>query len=360
MTKRLTITRPDDWHVHLRDGDMLRTVLPHTERQFARAIVMPNLKQPVTSTALAAAYRDRIREHVDPSSGFTPLMTIYLCDDTAAQEVRRGFEEAVVTAVKLYPAGATTHSEYGVTSTAKVGKVLDAMQAIGMPLLVHGESTDPSVDVFDREKVFIDQTLIPLLRDFPALKVVMEHITTAEAAEFVAADRSGRLGATITPQHLAFNRNAMFTGGLRPHQYCLPVLKREKHRQALRRAATSGAKSFFLGTDSAPHLRQLKEANCGCAGIFNAPTALAVYATIFEEENALEHLEAFSSLNGPAFYEMAPNQDRLTLVREPFNPPEDIALPNGSVVHPFLGGSTLEWSVRTPNSETNQSEKSND
>ena len=359
MSKTLTIARPDDWHVHLRDGEMLYTVLPFTTAHFARAIVMPNLREPVVSTALAAAYRDRIRARLNLASKFTPLMTIYLCDDSSAQDVRRGFEEGVVTAVKLYPAGATTHSEYGVTSTAKVGNVLETMQAIGMPLLLHGESTDPAVDVFDREKVFIDRTLIPLLRDFPALKVVMEHITTEEAAEFVAAYGSGRLAATITPQHLAFNRNAMFMGGLRPHQYCLPVLKRERHRQALRRAATSGAGSFFLGTDSAPHLRQLKEASCGCAGIFNAPTALAVYATVFEEEDALENLEAFTSLNGPAFYGLSVNEERLTLARTPFDPPIDITLPTGSVIHPFLGGSRLEWSVQSQTIKPDNSEDSN-
>lgn len=348
MSHTLTLTQPDDWHVHLRDGEILRAVLPYTAAQFGRAIVMPNLKQPVTSTALAAAYRDRILAHLAPGTPFTPLMTFYLCDGTPAQEVRRGFEEGVATAVKLYPAGATTHSEYGVTSTAKVGSVLETMQAMGMPLLVHGESTDPAVDIFDREKVFIDQTLIPLLRDFPALKVVMEHITTAEAAEFVAADTSGRLAATITPQHLVFNRNAMFQGGLRPHHYCLPVLKRERHRLALRRVATSGARNVFLGTDSAPHLRQFKEASCGCAGIFNAPAALSVYAAVFEEENALDRLEAFASLNGPAFYGLPANQARVTLVREPFTPPADLPLPDGSVIHPFLGGSTLAWSVRAP------------
>jgi dihydroorotase len=345
MTQTITLRRPDDWHLHLRDGEMLKTVLAHTTRQFARAIVMPNLKPPVTTTREARAYRDRILGALAPGQDFTPLMTAYLCDHTPADELRQGFEEGVFTAVKLYPAGATTHSEFGVTSTAKVAKALEAMMAIGMPLLIHGESTDPQVDVFDREAVFIETTLRPLLKDFPALKVVVEHITTEQAADFVSADSSGRLAATVTPQHLMFNRNAIFTGGIRPHCYCLPVLKRERHRLALRRLVASGRDNVFLGTDSAPHLRRLKEAGCGCAGIFNAPVALQSYLTVFDEENALDKFEAFASLNGPRFYGLPPNEGTVTLCRAPCEVPEDIALPGGGTVHPFLGGSTLPWKL---------------
>ena len=344
MTPSITLRRPDDWHLHLRDGQVLEAVLRYTTDQFARAVVMPNLRPPITTVALARAYRDRILAALDPGVRFTPLMTAYLCDHTSAQELRRGFEDNVFAAVKLYPAGATTHSELGVTSTAKVARALEAMQAIGMPLLVHGESTDPSVDVFDREAVFIETTLRPLLRDFPKLKVVMEHITTEQAAEFVLADESGRLGATITPQHLMFNRNAIFTGGIRPHFYCLPVLKRERHRLALRRVATSGDPRFFLGTDSAPHIRAFKEAECGCAGIFNAPTAMQAYCTVFDEEDALDRLEAFASLNGPRFYGLAPNEATVTWTRTDRQVPEDLALPGGATIHPFLGGTTVSWS----------------
>ncbi len=348
MTQTITLRRPDDWHLHLRDGEVLKTVLEHTTRQFARAIVMPNLKPPVTTTEQARAYRDRILAVLEPGQDFTPLMTAYLCDHTPADELRKGFEEGVFTAVKLYPAGATTHSEFGVTSTAKVGRALDAMQAIGMPLLVHGESTDPTADVFDREAVFIETTLQPLLKDFPALKVVMEHITTEQAADFVSADTSGRLAATVTPQHLMFNRNAIFSGGIRPHYYCLPVLKRERHRLALRRVATSGRTNVFLGTDSAPHLRTLKEAGCGCAGIFNAPSALQSYLTVFDEENALDKFEAFASLNGARFYGLPLNEGTVTLRRGPSEVPEDVALPGGGTIHPFLGGSTLPWRLVAP------------
>jgi dihydroorotase len=347
----LTIRRPDDWHLHLRDGDMLRAVLGHSAASFARAVVMPNLRQPVTTTAQARAYRERIVAALPAGARFTPLMTAYLCDGTPAAELKRGFEQGVFTAAKLYPAGATTHSEFGVTSIASVAPALEAMQALGMPLLLHGESTDPAVDIFDREAVFIDTTLRPLLADFPALKVVMEHITTEQAVGFVQADHSGRLGATITPQHLLFNRNALFTGGIRPHFHCLPVLKRERHRLALRRAATSGDARFFLGTDSAPHVRALKEAACGCAGIFNAPTALQGYVTVFEEEGALAHFEAFASENGARFYGLPLNEGTLTLYRQPAPVPEDIALPHGAALHPFLGGSTLAWSLEQPHGQ---------
>lgn len=351
MNQTITLRRPDDWHLHLRDGDVLATVLPHTARQFARAVVMPNLKPPVTTVAQARAYRERILALLPKGSDFEPLMTAYLCDNTPADELRRGFEEGVFTAVKLYPAGATTHSEFGVTSTAKVAKALECLQEIGMPLLVHGESTDPSVDVFDREVDFLDKTMRTLLRDFPALKVVIEHITTEEAAEFVWSDTSGRLGATITPQHLIYNRNAMFSGGLRPHYYCLPVLKRERHRLALRRAATSGDARFFLGTDSAPHLRALKEAACGCAGIFNAPVALESYAMVFDEEGALDRLEAFASVNGPRFYGLTLNEGTISLIRSPKEVPENFELLGGGEIHPFLGGGTVPWTfVDTTNS----------
>ena len=345
MTRSITLRRPDDWHLHLRDGEVLKAVLRHTTKQFARAVVMPNLKPPITTVALARAYRERILAALDPGVRFSPLMTAYLCDNTLAEELRRGFEEKVFSAVKLYPAGATTHSELGVTSTAKVAKALEAMQEIGMPLLVHGESTDPSIDVFDREAAFIETTLRRLLQDFPALKVVLEHITTESAADFVLADTSGRLGATITPQHLMFNRNALFTGGIRPHFYCLPVLKRECHRLALRKAATSGDPRFFLGTDSAPHFRVLKEAGCGCAGIFNAPTAMHGYCTVFDEEGALDRLEAFASRNGPRFYGLEPNEETVTWTRTDYLVPEDIPIPGGATIHPFLGGTKVAWSA---------------
>lgn len=344
MNQSITLRRPDDWHLHLRDGEVLEAALRYTTDQFARAVVMPNLNPPITTVAMARAYRDRILAALDPGVRFTPLMTAYLCDNTPAEDLRQGFEEKVFAAVKLYPAGATTHSELGVTSTAKVAKALETMQVIGMPLLVHGESTDPSVDVFDREAVFIETTLRPLLRDFPNLRVVMEHITTEQAVEFVLADASGRLGATITPQHLMFNRNAIFTGGIRPHFYCLPVLKRERHRLALRKVATSGDPRFFLGTDSAPHYRVLKEARCGCAGIFNAPTAMQSYCTVFDEEHALDRLEAFASLNGPRFYGLSPNEETVTWTRTDCLVPDDVVLPGGATIHPFLGGTTVSWS----------------
>lgn len=343
--KTITLRRPDDWHLHLRDGALLQSVLGYTTQQFARAMVMPNLKPPVSTCAQARVYRERILAVLPSGQDFTPLMTAYLCDNSSADDLRRGFDEGVLAAVKLYPAGATTHSEWGVTSMKKIVRSLEVMQTIGMPLLIHGESTDPGVDIFDREAIFIETTLLPLLKDFPALKVVMEHITTEQAVDFVAADSSGRLAATVTPQHLMLNRNAMFAGGIRPHYYCLPVLKRERHRIALRRFATSGASHVFLGTDSAPHLRTLKEAACGCAGIFNAPTALASYLTVFDEEGALDKFEAFASLNGARFYGLALNQGTLSLCQEAVDVPQDIALPGGATLHPFLGGSTLRWKL---------------
>ena len=333
----ITIRRPDDWHVHLRDGDMLRLVAPFTGRQFARAIIMPNLAPPITSVAQAAAYRERIVEAA--GAGFTPLMTCYLTDDSDPDELARGHAEGVWVAAKLYPAGATTNSASGVTDIARLAPALARMERIGMPLLVHGEVTDPQVDVFDREAVFIDRILIGLIRDFPELKIVFEHITTAEAAEFVAASGPA-LAATITPQHLMINRNALFEGGLRPHAYCLPVVKRESHRQAIRRAAISGSPKYFLGTDSAPHVTAAKQSACGCAGIFNAPFAIEAYAQVFDEENALDRLEGFASEHGPRFYGLDPNPDRIELVRGPSQVPDLI----GSVV-PFGAGESFGWQM---------------
>jgi dihydroorotase len=332
---RITLRRPDDWHVHLRDGDMLRRVAPYTARQFARAIVMPNLVPPITTVEAAAAYRDRIVAAAGP--GFTPLMTSYLTDSISPDEIARGHQEGVWNAAKLYPAGATTNSASGVTDIRNIYPVLDRMQQIGMILCVHGEVTDPAVDVFDREAVFIDRVLEPVVHDFPDLRIVFEHITTAEAAQFVEGD-GPNIAATVTPQHLIINRNAIFSGGLRPHAYCLPVAKREKHRLAVRKAATSGSPKFFLGTDSAPHSREAKESACGCAGIFNAPFALESYATVFEEENALDRFEAFASLNGPRFYGLAVNEESVTLERSEVEVPEEV---EGLV--PFHAGERLPW-----------------
>ncbi len=337
----LTLRRPDDWHVHLRDGAMLASVVNHTARQFARAIVMPNLAPPITTAAAGEAYRARILAAVEPGTVFTPLMTCYLTDDIDPGEVERGFTSGVFTACKLYPAHATTNSSHGVTDIRNVYRVLDAMQRIGMPLLVHGEVTDSHVDIFDREAVFIDRTLTRIIADFPALKVVFEHITTADAVAFVEA-AGANIAATITPHHLDFNRNAMFQGGIRPHFYCLPVAKRESHRLALRRAATSGSDRFFLGTDSAPHAVGAKESACGCAGIFNAPFAIESYARTFEEEGALHHLEAFASENGPRFYGLPLNEDRIRLERVPHQVPDMIAAAGTEVV-PFHAGQTLGW-----------------
>ena len=334
-SQTLTIRRPDDWHVHLRDGDMLRKVAPYTARQFARAIVMPNLAPPVTTPEAAAAYRERIVARTGP--GFTPLMTCYLTDETRPEEIARGFEEGVWIAAKLYPAGATTNSASGVTDVRNIYPALERMQAIGMVLCVHGEVTDPEVDVFDREAVFIDRILSRLVKDFPQLKIVLEHITTADAADFVQGHAS-RVGATVTPQHLIINRNAIFAGGLRPHAYCLPVAKREKHRRAVRQAATSGMENIFLGTDSAPHTRDAKESACGCAGIFNAPFALESYAMVFDQEGALDRFEAFASLNGPRFYGLPVNEETITLERGELLVPDEIV---GLV--PFQAGETLRW-----------------
>ncbi|HEY7807829.1 MAG TPA: dihydroorotase [Croceibacterium sp.] len=333
----LTIRRPDDWHVHLRDGDMMRAVLPYTARQFARAIVMPNLSPPVTDTARAEAYRERIVAALPEGADFTPLMTAYLIDGTDPADLARGFEEGVFTAAKLYPANATTNSVHGVTDIAHIRHVLERMAAIGMVLCIHGEVTEPEVDVFDREAVFIDRVLAPLLNELPELRVVLEHVTTEHAVRFVE-DSPANVAATITPHHLHLNRNAMLVGGIRPHAYCLPVAKRERHRQALRQAATSGNPKFFLGTDSAPHLRGAKESACGCAGIFNAPFALESYLTVFEAEGALDKFAGFASEHGPKFYGLPPNEGKITLVREPAEVPDEI-----SGVVPFHAGEMLDW-----------------
>jgi dihydroorotase len=338
--RTLTLLRPDDWHVHLRDGAMMAAVLPFTARQFARAIVMPNLTPPVTTVAAAEAYRARIVAALPPAARFTPLMTCYLTDATDPEEIARGFP-AVFAAAKLYPAHATTNSAHGVTDTARIAAVLARMERIGMPLLLHGEVTDPAVDVFDREAVFLDRVLAPLIRRHPGLKIVLEHVTTREAVSFVA-DAGPNLAATITAHHLVLNRNALFAGGLRPHAYCLPVAKREEHRLALRRAATAGGAKFFLGTDTAPHPVHDKERDCGCAGIFSAPAALEIYARVFDEEQTLDRLEAFASLNGPRFYGLPANTERVTLVREPWRVPEEVPTGAGAV-RPFLAGEELGW-----------------
>ena len=345
VAESLTIRRPDDWHVHLRDGPMLAAVVNYTARQFARAIVMPNLKPPVTTVAAARAYRQRIIAALEPGLLFTPLMTCYLTDAIDVQEVEQGFSEGVFSGCKLYPANATTNSELGVTDVRNLHRVLEVMQRIGMPLLVHGEVTDRQVDIFDREAVFIERILMQLVEAFPALKIVFEHITTADAVAFVEAS-SGNVAATITPHHLAINRNAMFDGGIRPHHYCLPVAKRELHRLALRRAATSGSPKFFLGTDSAPHSIDDKESACGCAGIFNAPFALESYLQVFEEENALENFEAFASENGPRFYGLPLSEHKVKLERATVFVPESLVTPAARLV-PFHAGETLGWRLAT-------------
>ena len=337
MTDRLTIRRPDDWHVHLRDGAMLQAVAGHTARQFGRAIIMPNLTPPVTDVAMAAAYRDRIRAAVGEGIDFTPLMTCYLTDHSDPAEIAAGHAAGVFTACKLYPAHATTNSAHGVTDILTLTAVLETLQRIGMPLLIHGEVTDRSIDIFDREAVFVERVLTPLTRDYPALKIVLEHITTAEAAAFVA-EAAHPLAATITPQHLLINRNAIFDGGLRPHAYCLPVLKREAHRLAVRRAAVSGSPRFFLGTDSAPHVVGAKESGCGCAGIFNAPFALEAYLRVFEEEGAIDRFEGFAAEHGARFYGLPLNDGTVTLVRDAVVVPDRV----GDVV-PFMAGETVGW-----------------
>jgi dihydroorotase len=341
MPEALNLRRPDDWHVHFRDGAMLRQVASWTVRQFARAIVMPNLVPPVTTVAAALAYRDRITAALPADLDFTPLMTCYLTDTTDPAEVSRGFDEGAFAAVKLYPAHATTHSAHGVTDVARVMPVLERMAVLGMPLLIHGEVTDPEIDIFDREAVFIERVLDPLRRRAPELRIVLEHITTEEAVAYVASG-GPNLAATITVHHLVISRNAIFAGGIRPHLYCLPIAKREKHRRALRRAATSGNPAFFLGTDSAPHAAPTKETACGCAGIFTAPAALEIYAEVFEEEGALDRFEAFASLNGAAFYRLPANETRVTLCREPWAVPDRIGDGDLAVV-PFRAGESLRW-----------------
>lgn len=338
---RLVIRRPDDWHVHLRDGAMLAAVVQYTARQFARAIVMPNLVPPVTTAAAARAYRERILASLPPGHDFMPLMTAYLTDDIDPAELERGFAEGVLTAAKLYPAHATTNSARGVTDVGNIYPVLGRMERIGMPLLLHGEVTDRHVDIFDREAVFIDRILSRIVADFPALKVVLEHITTEDAVRFV--EGAGPLvAATITPHHLVINRSAMFEGGIRPHLYCLPVAKRERHRLALRKAATSGNAKFFLGTDSAPHAVEDKESACGCAGIFNAPVALEAYAMVFEEEDALDRLEAFASEHGPRFYGLPLNEGRVVLERTSWRVGESLPAADTRIV-PFQAGAALPW-----------------
>ena len=339
--ERLTIRRPDDWHVHLRDGPMLEAVAAYTARQFGRAIVMPNLTPPVTTASAAAAYRERILAALPPDADFTPLMTCYLTDGADPVDIERGFADGLFTAAKLYPAHATTNSAFGVTDIANIHPALEAMQRIGMPLLVHGEVTDADIDIFDREAVFIERILEPLTRRFPSLKIVLEHITTAEGAQFVA-DASPNVGATITPQHLHINRNAILAGGIRPHMYCLPVAKRETHRLALRKAATSGSPKYFLGTDSAPHAVGAKESACGCAGIFNAPYALESYAAVFEKEGALDKLNAFASEHGPRFYGLPLNEGTITLERSSVEVPERLELGFTDIV-PFHAGEQLRW-----------------
>lgn len=340
---QLKITQPDDWHVHLRDNDTLLSVAAMTARQFNRAIVMPNLKPPITTTLQALEYRERVLAATPANVNFNPLMTLYLTDNTTADEISRAHESGLVKAVKYYPAGATTNSDAGVTDLKHCHDVLGQLQLLGIPLLVHGEVTDPKVDVFDREKQFIDQVLMPLINRFPELKIVFEHITTADAVDFVQ-DTHKTIAATITPQHLLFNRNMMFNGGIRPHNYCLPVLKRENHRQAVIYAATKGNKKFFLGTDSAPHAKHAKESSCGCAGIFSAHAAIELYTQIFEQHDALDKLEAFASFNGPDFYGLARNEKTITLKKEPWVIPETYPLANETIV-PLMAGETIQWKL---------------
>jgi dihydroorotase len=337
----ITLTRPDDWHLHLRDGAVLRDVLPHTARQFARAIVMPNLKPPVTTVALAKAYCERIMAVLPSDLKFEPLMTLYLTDNTSPDEIKRAGDSSFVHGVKLYPAGATTNSDAGVTNLAHCMTTLEMMQEVGLPLLLHGEVTDSDIDLFDREAVFIEKILIPLRKQLPTLKIVFEHITTHQAADYVR-DADGPIAATITAHHLLYNRNAIFRGGVRPHYYCLPVLKRETHRQALLKAAGSGNPRFFLGTDSAPHAKGLKEHACGCAGCYTALHAMELYAQAFEEIGALNRLEAFASFHGPDFYGLPRNQDQITIERSQWKIPEELAMAESTVV-PLDAGQLLQW-----------------
>lgn len=340
---KITITRPDDWHLHLRDGETLKAVLPDTARRFARAIVMPNLRPPITHVDLAFAYRERILKALPQGLVFNPLMTLYLTDNTTVAEIEKASASEFVHAVKYYPAGATTNSDSGVTDLKKCYQVFEAMQKLGLPLLVHGEVTDVHVDIFDREKVFIDQQMQPLIAQFPGLKVVFEHITTRDAAHFVA-EASANIAATITPHHLLMNRNQMLAGGIRPHHYCLPILKREEHRLALVQAAISGSPKFFLGTDSAPHPKSAKESACGCAGMYSAHAAIELYAEVFEAENALDKLEAFASFYGADFYGLPRNQDQITLMKESWQVPDE--MPFGEdVLVPLRAGQEVVWKM---------------
>ncbi|RIX48912.1 MAG: dihydroorotase [Rhodocyclales bacterium GT-UBC] len=341
---QITLTRPDDWHLHLRDGEALASVLAHTAAQFGRAIVMPNLKPPVTTVEHAAAYRQRILAALPAGAVFEPLMTLYLTDNTPASEIAKAAASGFVKAVKLYPAGATTNSDAGLTDIAKAYDTLAEMERVGLPLLVHGEVTDPKIDLFDREKVFIDTVLLPLTQRFPKLKVVMEHITTREAAEFVAG-AGDNIAATITAHHLLYNRNAIFQGGVRPHWYCLPVLKRETHREALLAAAVSGNTRFFLGTDSAPHAKGAKEAACGCAGCYTAYAAIELYAEAFEQAGALDKLEAFASFNGPDWYGLPRNAGQVTLVKENWTVPAEYPYISSDSIVPLRAGETLSWKM---------------
>ena len=341
----ITLTRPDDWHLHLRDGAALQAVLPATARQMGRAIIMPNLLPPITTTEQALAYRQRILAALPQDSIFEPLMTLYLTDKTSAEEIERAVASGMVHAVKLYPAGATTNSDSGVTDLAHCDEAIAAMARLGLPLLMHGEVTDAEIDIFDREAVFIERVLKPLLERHPDLKVVFEHITTAEAAEFVA-QAPANVAATITVHHLLFNRNRMLVGGIRPHYYCLPILKRERHRQALLTAATSGSGKFFLGTDSAPHAQGDKESACGCAGAYTAPAAIELYAMAFDEVGALEQLEGFASHFGPDFYGLPRNADSITLVREEWTMPTSFAYSDGQRIVPLQAGETLTWKMQ--------------
>lgn len=346
--QKRVIRRPDDWHVHFRDGAVLDAVAASTARQFARAIVMPNLSPPVTTAEAAKSYRERILAAVPDGIRFEPLMTRYLTDDTDIEDMSEGFHDGVFTAAKLYPANATTNSAFGVSDMAKITNVLERMQSDGMPLLIHGEVTDPAVDVFDREAVFIDTVMEPLVKDFPDLKIVFEHVTTTEAVQFVKnrhAEAPGRMGATITAHHLMINRTDLFRGGIRPHLYCLPIAKRETHRLALREAAMSGEGPFFLGTDTAPHTVAAKETACGCAGVFSAPVAMQVYAQAFDEDNKLDALEAFASLNGPTFYGLPVNDETMTLKRAETDAPERITVSNGEQIEPFFSDRKLQWTI---------------
>ncbi len=339
----ITLIRPDDWHLHVRDGEVLNDIIPHTAARFGRAIIMPNLKPPITTMEQAVAYQQRIQTAVPNGIHFTPLMTLYLTDNMRASEIAAAKQSGIVHAVKYYPAGATTNSDAGVTDLKKTYAALESLQQHGMPLLIHGEVTTPEIDVFDREAVFIDSVLQPLLKDFPELKVVLEHITTAQAVDFIQST-SKNIAATITPQHLLFNRNDIFKGGIRPHYYCLPILKREQHREALVKAATSGNPKFFLGTDSAPHSQTAKQNACGCAGIYSAHAAIELYAEAFEKNNALDKLEGFASVYGADYYQLPLNPDKITLIKEPWQIPQHYQFGNNTLI-PLKAGEMMQWKL---------------